>query len=177
VKVYDLQGRPLPPGWVLDEEGNVVTDSALAMDLVTMQFTGGITALGGTPEMSSHKGYGLGVMVQILSATLAGGSFTPLRKRTQGRGDPDNIGHFLMALDPTVFREEGEFEQDLDEVIDVLHAAPSIRDDEPVLVAGEPEAFSREERERTGIPVPAPLADKIRAICERCGAPYLLEGA
>jgi len=46
-----------------------------------------------------------------------------------------------------------------------------------VLVAGEPEAFSREERERTGIPVPAPLADKIRAICERCGAPYLLEGA
>jgi len=178
VKVYDLQGRPLPPGWVLDDEGNVVTDSALAMDLVTVQFTGGITALGGTPEMSSHKGYGLSVMVQILSATLAGGSFTPIRKRTQGRGDPDNIGHFLMALDPAAFREEGEFEHDLDEVIDVLHASRPVREEEPVLVAGEPEAFSREERRRTGIPVPDALAAKIRAICERCGAPFLLpEGA
>ena len=177
VKVYDLQGRPLPAGWVLDEEGNPITDSALAMDLVTVQFTGGITALGGTAEMSSHKGYGLSMMVQILSATLAGGSFTPIRRRTQGRGDPDNIGHFLMALDPTVFREEGEFEEDLDAVIDVLHATAPVREDEPVLVAGEPEALSREERRRSGIPVPVALAEKIRAICDRCGAPYLLGNA
>src|SRR6187551_1264915 len=151
VKVYDLQGRPLPSGWVLDEDGNPVTDSAVAMDLVTVQFTGGITALGGTAEMSSHKGYGLSMMVQILSATLAGGSFTPIRKRTQGRGDPDEIGHFLMALDPTAFREEGEFERDLDDVIDVLHAATPSSAGEPVLVAGEPEVISRAERAQYGI--------------------------
>ena len=46
-----------------------------------------------------------------------------------------------------------------------------------MLVAGEPEAFSREERARTGIPMPDSLASKIRAICERCGAPFLLAGA
>jgi LDH2 family malate/lactate/ureidoglycolate dehydrogenase len=177
VKVFDLQGRPLPAGWVLDERGDAVTDSAVAMDLVTLKQTGGITALGGTAEMSSHKGYGLSVMVQILSATLAGGSFTPIRKRTQGRGDPDNIGHFLMALDPTVFRAEGEFEDDLDEVIDVLHAARPSDAREPVLVAGEPEAIAREERSRQGIPVPDTLADRIRAICDRAGAPFLLDRA
>jgi LDH2 family malate/lactate/ureidoglycolate dehydrogenase len=177
VKVYDLQRRPLPSGWVLDAAGIPVTDSARAMDLVTVTLTGGITALGGTAEMSSHKGYGLSVMVQILSATLAGGSFTPIRKRTQGRGDPDQIGHFLMALDPTAFREPGEFEDDLDDVIDVLHAARSTDPDEPVLVAGEPEAIARAERTRTGIPVPVALAEKIRALCERCGAPFLLGGA
>jgi LDH2 family malate/lactate/ureidoglycolate dehydrogenase len=176
VKVFDLQGRPLPPGWVLDERGEPVTDSARAMDLVTVTLTGGITALGGTAEMSSHKGYGLSVMVQILSATLAGGSFTPIRKRTQGRGDPDEIGHFLMALDPKAFRDAGEFERDLDDVIDVLHAATPTDASEPVLVAGEPEAFARAERARDGIPVPAPLANKIRAICERAGAPFLLAG-
>jgi len=174
VKVYDLQGRPLPPGWVLDEDGNPVTDSALAMDLVTVRHAGGMTALGGTADMSSHKGYGLSAMVQILSATLAGGSFTPIRKRTQGRGDPDNIGHFLMALDPKVFRDEGEFEDDLDDVIDVLHAATPTNADEPVLVAGEPEAFARAERVRDGIPVPDSLAEKIRAICDRAGAPFIL---
>jgi LDH2 family malate/lactate/ureidoglycolate dehydrogenase len=177
VKVFDLQGRPLPPGWVLDERGEPVTDSALAMDLVTVSLTGGITALGGTAEMSSHKGYGLSVMVQILSATLAGGSFTPIRKRTQGRGDPDEIGHFLMALDPKAFRDEGEFERDLDDVIDVLHSATPTDAGEPVLVAGEPETFARAERAREGIPIPDALAAKIRAICERAGAPFLLGGA
>ena len=176
VKVFDLQGRPLPAGWVLDEHGEPVTDSALAMDLVTVRYTGGITALGGTAEMSSHKGYGLSVMVQILSATLAGASFTPIRKRTQGRGDPDEIGHFLMALDPAAFREEGEFERDLDDVIDVLHAATPTNPAEPVLVAGEPETIARAERARHGIPVPDTLAARIREICDRAGAPFLLGG-
>ncbi|HTK46798.1 MAG TPA: Ldh family oxidoreductase [Gemmatimonadaceae bacterium] len=175
VKIFDFQRRPLPAGWVLDDAGRPVTDSARAMDLVTVTLTGGITALGGTAEMSSHKGYGLSVMVQILSATLAGGSFTPIRKRTQGRGDPDEIGHFLMALDPTAFRDPGEFEDDLDDVIDVLHAARATDPGEPVLVAGEPEAIAREERSRTGIPIPDALGEKIRAICERCGAPFLLD--
>jgi LDH2 family malate/lactate/ureidoglycolate dehydrogenase len=176
VKVYELNGLPLPAGWCLDEHGQPIIDSAVAMDKVTVSHTGGITALGGTPEMSSHKGYGLSVMVQILSATLAGGSFTPIRKRTQGRGDPDNIGHFLMALDPTVFRPEGEFENDLDDVIDVLHESPPSVPGEPVLVAGEPEALSRTERLRSGIPVPDSLAERIRAICERSGAPFVLVG-
>ncbi len=175
VKVYEFEHRPLPSGWVLDEMGNPVTDSVRAMELVTVTYTGGITALGGTAEMSSHKGYGLSVMVQILSATLAGASFTPIRKRTQGRGDPDDIGHFLMALDPRAFRDEGAFEDDLDDVIDVLHAARPTTAGEPVLVAGEPEAIAREERLRSGIPIPDALAAKIRAICERCGAPFLLD--
>ncbi|MEO8560887.1 MAG: Ldh family oxidoreductase [bacterium] len=174
VKVYDLQGRPLPSGWVLDERGEPVIDSAIAMEKVTISRTAGITALGGTAEMSSHKGYGLSVMVQILSATLSGGSFTPIRKRTQGRGDPDNIGHFLMALDPTAFRPEGEFEDDLDDVIDVLHEATPSDARERVLVAGEPEDLAREERRRDGIPMADSLAEKIRAICERCGAPFVL---
>jgi LDH2 family malate/lactate/ureidoglycolate dehydrogenase len=177
VKVYEFEQRPLPAGWVLDEAGTPVIDSVRAMELVTVTHTGGITALGGTAEMSSHKGYGLSVMVQILSATLAGASFTPIRKRTQGRGDPDDIGHFLMALDPMVFREEGAFEDDLDAVIDVLHAARPTNPGEPVLVAGDPEALAREERSRSGVPIPDALAAKIRAICERCGAPFLLAGA
>jgi hypothetical protein len=36
------------------------------------------------------------------------------------------------------------------------------------------EAIARAERSRTGIPVPDLLADRIRAICERSGALFLL---
>ena len=135
---------------------------------------GGQAPLGGTAEMSSHKGYGLALMVHILGGTLSGASFSPIRVRTQKDSDPDRIGHFFLAIDPKAFRAEGEFEDDLDAVIDVLHATPAIDPAQPVLVAGDPEAAAREQRLRDGIPMPSALLDNIRAIRERSGIAFLL---
>ncbi len=174
VKVYDLQGKQLPAGWVLDGEGRPITDPALAWDTVMKQPKGGLTPVGGTPEMASHKGYGLGMMAHILGGVLSGASFSPIRVRSQRPQDPDDIGHFFMALDPKAFREEGAFERDLDDAIDVLHAAPPADPAKPVLVAGDPEAASRAQRLRDGIPIPATLAARLREVCARSGVPCLL---
>ncbi len=174
VRVYALQGKPLPAGWVLDGQGKPVTDSAEAWDTIKNRGEGGLTPVGGTPEMASHKGYGLAMMVHILGGVLSGASFSPIRVRTQRPQDPDNLGHFFMAIDPTAFREEGEFEADLDDAIDVLHATPPADPALPVLVAGDPEAASRERRLREGIPMPQTLADKIREVCDRSGVSCLL---
>jgi LDH2 family malate/lactate/ureidoglycolate dehydrogenase len=175
VKVYDLNGKPLPPGWVLDENGGPVCDAALAMDYIFKRDVGGLTPVGGTAEMASHKGYGLAVMAQILGGALSGASFSPIRVRTQRPHDPDNIGHFFLALDPRMFRPDGTFEDDVDAIVDVLHATAAVDPDQPVLVAGDPEAAARDRRRREGIPIPQTLVDKIRAVCERCGAPFVLE--
>jgi LDH2 family malate/lactate/ureidoglycolate dehydrogenase len=174
VKVYDLNHEPLPAGWMIDANGSPVLDAALGWESIRKRRNGGLTPLGGTPEMANHKGYGLGMMVQILSSTLGGGSFSPVRNRTQRPADPDNIGHFLMAIDPGAFRPDGEFEQDLDAAIDVLHAARPADPGQPVLVAGDPEQTSRKAREQDGIPIPTALAEKIKGICERAGVPFLL---
>jgi LDH2 family malate/lactate/ureidoglycolate dehydrogenase len=179
VKVYELNGKTLPAGWVLDGQGRPVTDATLAMDTLYNRRAhggGGLTPVGGTPEGASHKGYGLAVMVHILGGVLSGASFSPIRNRTQRPQDPDNLGHFFMAIDPDVFRDEGAFEEDLDAVIDVLHATPPADPELPVLVAGDPEAATREQRLREGVPMPRSLLDQLRGVCERCGAPYLLEG-
>ena len=125
--------------------------------------------------MASHKGYGLAMMVHILGGALSGASFSPIRVKTQKPGDPDNLGHFFMAIDPKAFRDEGDFEDDLDDAIDVLHQTPPSNPDEPVLVPGDPEAFKREQRLRDGIPIPQSLADHIREICGRCNVPFLFE--
>lgn len=171
VSVYDLNERALPPGWVLDGDGRSLTDAAAALRQID-DALGGLTALGGDPERGGHKGYGLGVIVQILAGTLTGSSFGPLRDAADGRAD---IGHFFMAFDPGLFREGDEFERDLDAMVDVLHETPPADPDLPVLVAGDPEATSRAERGRTGIPVPPALIEKLRGVCERCGVPMLLE--
>ena len=175
IKVYELNGKRLPPGWVLDGRGEPVTDPAEALDVVySRKQGGGQTPLGGTAEMSSHKGYGLALMVHILGGTLSGASFSPIRVKTQKSSDPDRLGHFFLAIDPKVFRPEGAFEDDLDAVIDVLHGTPAIDPAMPVLVPGDPEAQTRERRLREGIPLPGSLLEKLRAICERSGVPFIL---
>ena len=46
-----------------------------------------------------------------------------------------------------------------------------------LIVDLEPPTAERARRLRQGIPIPAALADRLRGICERAGAPYLLDGA
>src|SRR5574342_1367890 len=145
VRVYKLNHKPLPSGWVIDGDGKTVTDSAKGFQHVT-DHDGGITPLGGSREAGSHKGYGLAVMVHVLAGTLAGASFSPIRNQTQKKSDPHNIGHFFMAIDPRAFRAEGEFQDDLDQVIDVLHNAKRVDANQPVLVAGDPERATKKER-------------------------------
>lgn len=175
VKVYDFHGKPLPPGWAMDGRGEPVTDAAQAMAYIFKHPEGGLSPLGGTPAMSSYKGYGLAMMAQILGSTLTGSGFAALHAKRRGPRDPDNIGHFFLALNPDAFRDAGSFEADLDEMIDALHDTPRAQPDVPVQVAGEPEARARAHRERNGIPIPAALDARLRQICERCKTEYVLE--
>jgi LDH2 family malate/lactate/ureidoglycolate dehydrogenase len=174
VKLYGYKGKTLPAGWVLDENGNPVCDPKLANEYVWNRDRGGLSPLGGTAEMRSHKGYGLSMMVQILSSTLVGGSFAAIDEPSGALDKRDNIGNFFLAIDPKCFRDEGEFESDLDNMIDFLHAQPPINPEEPVLVPGDPELISRELRSKEGVPLSDVLVDKIRGICERSGAAFLL---
>jgi LDH2 family malate/lactate/ureidoglycolate dehydrogenase len=174
IKVHKLNHKPLPSGWVVDGDGRPVTDEADAFGYVFDRSEGGITPLGGTRDLGSHKGYGLAVMVHILGATLSGASFSPIRNRTQRPSDPHNIGHFFLAIDPRAFRAEGQFEDDLDQVIDVLHGAKRANPAQPVLVAGDPEMLTRAERLEQGVPIPDDLMVQLREVAERAGVPFVL---
>jgi len=175
IKVYGLNGRKIPKGWVFDDAGNAVTDPDVALDILYRTKKGGLTPLGGTPEMSSHKGYGLALMVHILGGALSGASFSPLRIRTQKSSDPDRLGHFFLAIDPKAFRPDGAFEDDLDAVIDVLHETPPLDPSQPVLVPGDPEAATRKKRLEAGIPIPDSLMARLREVCKSANVPCILE--
>ena len=177
VKVYKLNHEALPPGWVVDDKGQPVTDPEEAFKHVFEKPEGGITPLGGPKAAGGHKGYGLAVMVHILGGVLCGASFSPLRIKTQKPSDPHNLGHFFMAIDPRAFRAPGEFEDDLDAVIDTLHAAKPADPAQPVLVAGDPEMATRAERLRDGVPVPDDLMAQLRAVAAAAKVPFVLSGS
>jgi len=171
LKLKWLNNKPLPLGWAVDEQGQPLTDAKRAFDLKN------ITPLGGTRELGSHKGYGLAAVVNILSATLPGAAFQPLRLKREDPNGPDNVGHFFMAFDPKLFRDEGEFEDDMDEMLDYLRTVKPADPAQPVLVPGDPEYQQRVERSRDGIPVPEKLDELVRTVCRKSGAAYVLRDA
>jgi LDH2 family malate/lactate/ureidoglycolate dehydrogenase len=168
LKLKWLNHKPLPAGWAVDEQGQPLTDAARAFKLKN------ITPLGGTRELGSHKGYGLAAVVNMLSATLSGAAFQPLRLQREDPAAPDNIGHFFMAFDPKLFRDEGAFEHDMDEMLDYLRAVRPVDASQPVLVPGDPEYQQREQRLREGVPVPEMLDELVRKVCGNAGAAYVL---
>lgn len=160
-------GKPLPVGWSLDEQGQPLTDAARARALRRM------TPLGGTRELGSHKGYGLAMMVEILSSTLAGATFAATAG-ARPPGTPYDVGHFFLALDPGAFRGKDGFLDDLDDMIDALHAVRPADPAQPVLVAGDPEAETEARRRVEGIPLSTVLIDDLREIARAANAEFTL---
>lgn len=166
-------GKPLPLGWAHDSEGRPTADPNEALAAVPKR----LSPLGGTRELGSHKGYGLAVMVDILSSVLSGSFIGGYNLKTGARERYINVGHFCLALNPAAFREEGAFEDGLDDLIDMLHATDPVDPDRPVLVAGDPEHRERVRRLEDGIPMTETLFNEVREVAEACGAPFVLGNA
>ena len=171
VRVYKLNHRPLPTGWVIDGDGKVVTDSAKGFQHVTDR-DGGITPLGGSREAGSHKGYGLAVMVHVLAGTLAGASFSPIRNQTQKQSDPHNIGHFFMALDPAAFRPLDEFRRDMDRLARELKDSSKAEGQDRIYIHGEKSFAKMEKHRKEGIPLDAKVVENLKKIGADVGIPW-----
>ena len=134
-----------------------------------------MTPLGGDRERGSHKGYGLAVMVDILSSVLTGSWFGAHDLKTGKTGKHHMIGSFFLALDPDMFRDSrGDFDADMAALVDFLKSTPPLDPDQPVMVAGEPERIAKAEREKAGIPVSDKLFEELRIAAESSGTAFLL---
>lgn len=175
IRVHHLQDKPLPEGWVVDGEGRPVTDPHAAYRIIYEGAPGGLTALGATPALGVHKGYGLALMVHFLGGALAGGTFHGAAR--QAAGSEDNIGHCFLAIDPKVFRGLDAFTGDVGTVADRLRGSTPVDPDRPVLMPGDIENSVLEQRRREGVPLSAALLAQLKGIAEGLGVPFHLEAA
>lgn len=84
-------GQPIEPGWALDAEGNPTTEADKAL-------AGSMLPAGG------HKGFGIGLMVEILAAALAGANLSQEASPFSGTaGGPPGTGQCFIAIDPVAF--------------------------------------------------------------------------
>jgi LDH2 family malate/lactate/ureidoglycolate dehydrogenase len=155
-------GKSIPGGWALDETAEETHDPRMA------QKARKLLPLGGTREGGSHKGYGLGILVEILCGVLTG-TITALN------ANQDPRGHFFGAIRVDAFRPAPEFKHDMDRLIRDLKATPPQFERGRVYVAGEIEYETARERAEHGIPLHSSVLKGLRAVGEQVGVAYDLE--
>ncbi len=156
--------KPIPEGWALDEQGHPTRDPDVAHK------SRHLTPLGGTRELGSHKGYGLGVVVDILSGVLSGAVYGDLFIRTDmAERRHTNVGHFFGAIDIARFRPLDEFRAAMDDLLRALKATPPAEGETRVWVAGEPETECEKRRLVEGIPLAPTLVRQVNEIARSLG--------
>jgi LDH2 family malate/lactate/ureidoglycolate dehydrogenase len=160
IEMAQRAGKPIPTGWAIDREGHPTTDPRAMID------GGALLPLGSERELGGHKGYGLGLMVDVLCAALSGanwGPFAPpfainqaIPKESVGKG----IGHFFGALRIDAFRDPEEFKLQIDHIVRTLRATRPAPGTSGPLIPADPERLAEEERSREGVPLlPAVIAE------------------
>jgi len=171
IEIARRAGKAIPLGWAIDRTGAPTTDPNAMIE------GGAQLPLGSDREGGGHKGYGLAVMVDVLSAVLSGanwGPFTPpfaLRQEMPARSVGKGNGHFFGALRIDAFIDTDEFKRQIDDLIRTLRKTRPAPGTTGPLIPGDPEREAEKIRRREGIPLVAAVVDELRDISRQTGIP------
>jgi LDH2 family malate/lactate/ureidoglycolate dehydrogenase len=126
--------------------------------------------------MAGHKGFGLGMLVEIMGGVLADSCYGSAENSASELAGRDRIakGAAFVVLDVGRFLPRDEFERRIDGLIADVHASELAPGTERIYVPGELEAERREERRRLGIPLARGLVDELDRVAADLGCPPLL---
>jgi LDH2 family malate/lactate/ureidoglycolate dehydrogenase len=160
------RGETIPRGWALDQDGLETTDPAQALESLALLPFGG------------YKAFGLGMVHEILTSVLSGGS---LRAGDSTGFQPYdgamNTSFSLQAIDIAAFMPVPEFERRMEEFIEAVKSVEQTAPDTPILFPGERSLGEMERRKKDGVPVSAGTMDKLRDWGRELGVPPLPDAA
>jgi len=171
IEVLARAEKPVPKGWVIDEHGNPLTDPMQILEDLGAAKAALLPLGGAGEELGGHKGYGLGVMVEILSSALSGGVFMKdlLGYAPDGSRRPYMLGHFFLAIDVEHFIPLEEFRRITGAILRALQNARKAPGHDRIYVAGEKEYEKEREVRRRGIPINPNLRRDLRTVREELG--------
>jgi uncharacterized oxidoreductase len=140
VLVAKLAGKPVSPGNLIDAQGTPTTDP----EVMYREPRGALLPFG------AHKGYALAVLTELLAGAMSGGGTIQPANERRG-GIVNNM--FSVVVDPARLAGVDWMLREIDGFVDYVKASPPADPTAPVLVPGDPERRSREERRAAGIPL------------------------
>ena len=169
IKMAQLRGEPLPPDWAFDADGLPTRDPSAAL-------------AGSVAPMAGHKGYGLAIFVDLLTAALSGASLSPELENMGFTGDdrqpvrgPEapgvGTGHWMLAVDVSRFLSLEEFRRRVRGYAAILRAAGTAPWADGIYLPGEIECRLESERRVTGIPYESHAVEALQRVVESTGVP------
>jgi ureidoglycolate dehydrogenase (NAD+) len=160
-KVYAAhqRGETIPATWLIGPDGHPTTDGSLYPNNASLA------------PMAGHKGYGLGLWAEILSAVLPGGAMTwQVGSWMFDPADqPSKHNAGFLAIDVATIAPPAEFAARMRKLIDEIHAAPKADGVDRLLMPGEREWDNRRKATTDGIPLPADVLEKLRLAAKLTG--------
>ena len=172
-EVYEREGKPVPEGWAVDEHGVPSTDTARIVQNMAKTLGGGILPLGGAGELQSgHKGYGMSLLVDILSGVLSGAKFGPFVKANAGGEKFINVGHFFGVIKIDNFIDLNEFKNTMDKMIQTLKNTQKAKGEKRVYIHGEKEFEKYDDYKKNGVPLQDKVVANLKLMAEETGVKY-----
>lgn len=140
-------GADMEPGWIAEPDGTPIMEERPAP---TGSFN--LLPLGGTREQGSHKGYGLGLLVEVMTTLLAGAIPRMIERDTKPR-------HSFIAYNIEDFTDLDFFTDTMDRMLQTLTETPPAPGHERVLYPGLPEYETEQHRRADGIPLHREVID------------------
>ena len=147
-------GERLDEGWGVDAEGNDTRDPGLVAAL---------------HPIGGYKGFGLGMMVDVLCGLLTGMPFG--RQISRMYADPleqkRHLGHFFMAIRIDCFVPLDQFKGQIQQMMTEVRSEPPRGGIAGVQVPGDPEKRAAIERRQKGIPLSGVELEEFRGLAHK----------
>jgi LDH2 family malate/lactate/ureidoglycolate dehydrogenase len=154
VKTLLQSGGTMPEGWMIDKNGNPLTDPAKSKD-------GFLLPIGGP------KGYGLALIFGLLAGTLNGGAFgKDVIDFNADNTTVANTGQFIIALDIEAFMDTEQFKSQIDKIWAEMKSSAKLPGISEIRLPGENLAKTIKERAASGIKIPEPLFASLAQIAD-----------
>jgi LDH2 family malate/lactate/ureidoglycolate dehydrogenase len=157
VRLEAVKGTKIPLGWILDEYGRPTDNPA---DMFP----------NGTLLPMGYKGFGLAIMIEILSGILTQAAILKeINLWFDKTSTPVNLGHFFMAFDIGALISADSFKERVDRMIDELKSSPPREGSSGIFMPGEMEYISEQKILKSGIPVSRGVLKTLDDFADRVG--------
>jgi LDH2 family malate/lactate/ureidoglycolate dehydrogenase len=163
VKAKAQRGEQMPVGWMIDRQGQPLTDPKRAEE-------GFLMPIGG------YKGYGLAMIVGLLAGTLNGAAMgSEVIDFNHDDTTVTNTGQAIVAIDPDAFGDLAAFKARVDKLVRELRASERMPGVDRIRMPGEQSHAKRMANLRDGLALPSPLRAQLDALARELGIPLLQE--
>ncbi len=151
VEVYDRRKKPMPLGWAVDETGKTTDDASHLEELFKEESPwGGHLFLGGEGEtLGGHKGYGLGLMVDLFCSAFSLGRWSPQTFQNPGTGS--GITHYFAVTSLDVYGDAEGIRREVSRILQEVRSSAKAEGQERIYIHGEKESESRQRSLKEGI--------------------------